>query len=305
MVFKRLASITDLYYYKKIRRKRKLDKELYDDNPCWSLRRDMLRYYKARKVEDPELRSAIQYIKKEGTTIFPYSYAEKYDFRDVVVYTDDETTLKYVEYLGYRLYYPIELSDKEIQKIHRNLLIEQDPLSPHCYLSDDFQVGPDDVVLDVGAAEGIFSLSIVNKVRSIILFEVEERWIEALKKTFEPWKEKVRIINRYVSDEDSEETITLDSLAGTFGSDSIFLKLDVEGVEKKALAGAQSILTSDKYHTRAVICTYHKQIDYTELSSLMENLHYRIQTTNGYMFFVHDPDIAPPFFRKAMIRCCK
>jgi hypothetical protein len=35
---------------------------------------------------------------------------------------------------------------------------EQDPDSPHRYLTDSFTIGNDDVLADIGAAEGNFSL---------------------------------------------------------------------------------------------------------------------------------------------------
>lgn len=303
MALKRLSSITDFYYYKKIKQKRRKDRERYEGDPFWELRRDILRYYKTQNVDDKELKEAIQYIKKEGVAVFPYPFNDKYDLRDIAVYTDEESDLKYVEHNGHNLYYPIEKSDKDIRKIHTNLLIEQDALSPHCYLSDDFQVGSNDVVLDVGAAEGILSLSIVEKVHQLVLFEVEEQWIKALQKTFEPWKDKVRIINKYVSDEDGAQTITIDSLLDTFTTQSVFLKLDVEGAEKKALTGAQRLLTSDEYRCKAAVCTYHNQNDHMELSAQMEDLGYQIETTGGYMLFVHDENLSAPYFRRALIRC--
>lgn len=305
MALKRLASISDFYYYKKIKKKRRQDREKSEGAPFWELRRDILRYYKKQSLNDLELKKAIEYIRKEGVAVFPDLFNDSYDFRDVEVFTDEKVELKYVKYNGHNLYYPIEKSDKEIQKIHTNLLIEQDALSPHCYLSDNFQVDSNDVVLDVGAAEGILSLSIVEKVHELILFEVEEKWIKALQKTFEPWKDKVRIINKYVSDEDGAETITIDSLLSTFSTNSVFLKLDVEGAEKKALIGASNLLSSEKYRCKAAICTYHNQIDHTELSALMTDLHYQVETTSGYMLFVHDENLTVPYFRRALIRCYK
>jgi predicted RNA methylase len=42
----------------------------------------------------------------------------------------------------------------------------------------------DDVVADLGAAEGNFSLSIINKVKKIYIFEYDKEWVEALKAPF-------------------------------------------------------------------------------------------------------------------------
>ena len=69
-----------------------------------------------------------------------------------------------------------------------------------CYLSDNFTVQQDDVLLDVGSAEGIFALTHIEKLKHVVLFERNAQWVEALEATFAPWKEKVTIIRKYVSD---------------------------------------------------------------------------------------------------------
>lgn len=305
MHFDRLASISDFFYYKRIKNKRKANKELYDDNPRWEMRKDILKYYKVNKPDNEELKEAISYIRKEGLRIFPHSFQEKYDFRTIEVYEDSESALKYVKHNNYNLYFPYELENCKIQDIYNSLLIEQDSHSPHCYLSETFNLSSDDILLDIGAAEGILSLSVIDKVHKVLLFEVEEMWIKALNKTFEPWKDKVEIINKYVSDTDGADTVTIDSLKEKFDTKSIFLKVDVEGAEKKVLQGAMSVITSDDYKCKLAICTYHKQQDYEELSDIMSNLDYSIETSSGYMLFYYDPSLSAPYFRRVLIRCQK
>ncbi len=72
-------------------------------------------------------------------------------------------------------------------------------------------VKDNDILSDIGAAEGNFSLSVIDKVQHVYLFETDNDWIEALEKTFEPWKEKVSIIHKFVGNKDTDTCITLDS----------------------------------------------------------------------------------------------
>lgn len=305
MHFDRLASISDFFYYRNIKKKRKANKDIYDANPRWEMRKNILKYYKMNKPDNEELKEAINYIRKEGIHIFPYPFREKYDLKTIEVYEDAASALKYVKHNSYNLYFPYELENSKIQDMYNSLLIEQDLHSPHCYLSESFNLSSDDILLDIGAAEGILSLSVIDKVHKVLLFEVEEMWIKALTKTFEPWRDKVEIINKYVSDTNSADTVTIDSLKDKLDTKSIFLKIDVEGAEKNVLQGAMNVITSDDYKCKLAICTYHKQQDYGELSALMSNLDYSIETSCGYMLFYYDPSLSAPYFRRALIRCQK
>ena len=120
--------------------------------------------------------------------------------------------------------------EKRIKRAYSDLLREQDINSPHRYLSESFNPGNDDVVADIGAAEGNFSLSVIEKVKKIYLFEYDQEWIEALRATFAPWAEKVEIINKYVSDYNDESHIRFDTFF-EMKKDITFLKIDVDGAE--------------------------------------------------------------------------
>ena len=91
---------------------------------------------------------------------------------------------------------------------------EQDPASPHRYLTDDFSVQHGDHVADIGVAEGNFGLSIIDKVDKLYLFENNPGWCEALETTFAPWKQKVEIINQEVSSQFVDNKITIDKYFG-------------------------------------------------------------------------------------------
>lgn len=56
-------------------------------------------------------------------------------------------------------------NEKEVAAYYKSVLMEQDEDSPHKYLTKDFNVENSDVVVDVGVAEGNFSLDIIDRVK--------------------------------------------------------------------------------------------------------------------------------------------
>ena len=105
------------------------------------------------------------------------------------------------------------MSRKEAVRTYRSLEEEQDLHSPHYYFFDGLTLSENSVVADIGVAEGNFGLKIVDRVKELYLFECDAGWIEALEATFEPWKDKVHIVNRFVSDTTSSDTVRLDDFS--------------------------------------------------------------------------------------------
>ena len=175
-------------------------------------------------------------------------------------------------------------SVEKVQSYYNSLLIEQDNNSPHRYISDSFSIDNKDIVLDAGAAEGIFALDVVDKVKKIYLIESDDTWNMALEKTFEPYKEKVNIVNKFLSDVDDKNSITLENLYKR----EIFtvIKMDIEGFEYNALKGGSRCLK--KYYPQLMVCAYHHVSDEAIISEALINLGYKIKTTKGYMVFIHE-----------------
>jgi predicted RNA methylase len=205
----------------------------------------------------------------------------------------------YYPFEGKRMYFPATMTKTKITSYIRSILIEQDINSPHRYLTDAFNVKDGDTVFDIGAAEGNFSLSIAEKASAIYIFEPDCEWLDALNATFEPWKDKVHIISKYVSDVDAENTITLDAFCKT-GLKVDFIKADVEGYELKLLKGAVSIIS--RPDVKIGICTYHKQQDETILKSFLESHHFICEYSAGYMINILDKKLQPPYLRRGLIR---
>ncbi len=59
---------------------------------------------------------------------------------------------------GKRLYFKKRWSENRIKRAYSDLMKEQDPESPHRYLTESFTIGENDVLADIGAAEANFSL---------------------------------------------------------------------------------------------------------------------------------------------------
>jgi len=92
----------------------------------------------------------------------------------------NEKGMNYVMQEGKRLYFKKRWNVSRIKKAYADLLREQDENSPHRYLTNTFTVDKNDTIADIGAAEGNFSLSVVDKIRKIYLFERDNEWITAL-----------------------------------------------------------------------------------------------------------------------------
>jgi hypothetical protein len=248
-----------------------------------------------------EEREILKYLKHHPLSMLPYLYTKKYKPKDVVVYRDENLQMHYVLHDNKRLYFKKAWDKEQIKSSYNALLIEQDIESPHRYETADFHVSEGDVVVDAGVAEGNFALSVIEKVKKIYLFEVDESWIAALEATFAPWREKVVIINKYISDNDNDNCITLDTILGNEKID--FIKADIEGAEPQLLAGAKAIFLRQT-PMKVVLCTYHKHGDASMLNQMLTEKGFRTEFSKGYMIFLLDK-LVPPYLRRCLIRAMK
>ena len=233
--------------------------------------------------------------------VFPYDFIDKYSYTNIRVYLDIDKDLFYVMHGRKRLYFKRSMkTEREVQIAYFCLLIEQDEQSPHRYLDNEFTIDQNSNVVDVGAAEGILGLDNIEKISKLYIFEVNNEWIEALNATFEPWKEKVFVVNKYVSDNDDNENITLDHF---FGEEKIdFLKIDVEGAEMSIFEGSTKILKRDSI--KIAVCTYHKQEDAEEIEKVLLKYSFICRFADNFMLFVFE-DLKPPYFRRGLLRANK
>jgi len=251
---------------------------------------------------DSERQSVLDYVKNNEVTTFPYDFTKNYSPSSVKVYTDKEKRLKYVIQDGHKLYFKKRWSESRIKRSYSQLLMEQDEKSPHRYLNDDFYVNDSDIVADFGTAEGNFALSIVEKVKHLYLFERDKQWIEALNETFKPWRHKVTIVQKYVSNLDDDKHCKGDSF---FENKEItFLKIDVDGAETVLLEGIKNILKR-QIPIKVALCTYHQNDDEKNFSAFLKQFDFNITTSDGFMIFYYDKKMQSPFIRRGLIRAWK
>ena len=213
--------------------------------------------------------------------MYPYLWKKEYDLQHYKVNINGDG-LPYIIHNGKRLYFKRNL-ENPVEDTYRSLLIEQDERSAHRYVrSNEELMGK--ILLDVGAAEGIFALDVIDYVDHVYLFECDQEWIEALQATFMPWRDKVTIVQKYVSDKDDESNVTLDKFFVQKESvDNLFIKMDIEGYERFALRGSVNVLKRSK-GVSGSICIYHLQDDQLLIGSFLSDLGMINEVVDGYLY---------------------
>lgn len=252
------------------------------------------------------------YRKNRKLELFPYGFTDTYKKKEnyIEVCSYDEN-LKYVIHNGKRLFFPNE-SDSAIKSKYIQLIMEQDAHSPHKYFTDEVLHLDKTVFIDVGAAEGIISLDLIDNASEVILLECSEKWINALEHTFEPWKDKVRIIRKYVGISTSANSISLDDLLEGYDGRNIIIKMDIEGMELEALLGGEKVL--DNNNCVISCATYHTSEMYADIERYLKNKGYICESSEGVMLFFYGnmtmlngryEQNKYPYFRKGIIRAKK
>ncbi|HZY24583.1 MAG TPA: FkbM family methyltransferase [Bacteroidales bacterium] len=250
-----------------------------------------------------EQREIVKYLENNEIRIFPYPFHNNYSPDKIEVFYDRERRMSYVLQDGKRLYFKRRWKEKKIKQAYSDLMREQDINSPHRYLADTFTAGSNDVVADIGAAEGNFSLAVIEEVRKIYLFEYDNEWIEALKATFAPWPEKVEIIDKYVGDHNDDSHIRFDTFFES-KKDITFLKIDVDGAEEVVLNSCKGLF-SIRQPLKIALCTYHKNDDEKKLTSTLKDYGFLVTPSKGYMINYYDKKMKAPYLRRGLIRAVR
>lgn len=265
------------------------------------LKKSILSYFDAHPSDDKEISTAVSYLRRHAISTFPAKFAEKYKEEDIVVEKDAKNGLLYVLQDGKKLYFKRSYNVTTVRKLYNGLRMEQDEQSPHRYMDSSFCVADGDVFFDIGSAEGNMLLANIEKVSHAVLFERDKGWIEALQATFAPWREKVTIVDRYVSDRDDEINVSIDSFLKTYNMRPNFIKMDVEGAEQTVLQGMQQLLSSG--NLKVALCTYHQYGDYDTFYQTFTEKGATVTPSKGVMLFLNDTKgMKPPYFRKGLLR---
>lgn len=251
--------------------------------------------------EDSEIQEIMEYLKDHKLQVFNYGFADDYNNMQVEIYYDNENTMFYVIHQGKKMYFSRKFdTESKVLEYYRSICLEQDPRSPHAYFDDNFKIDEGEVVVDLGAAEGNFSLDIIDKASKVYIIEADKDWVEALELTFKEYASKVVIINTYISDVSSGNYDTLDHLI-TEPVD--FIKMDIEGYECQALIGAKNLFGISP-RIKCDICAYHRTGDEENIVRLLEQYAISYTTTKGYMWypFLENEDAYSNELRRGVIR---
>jgi hypothetical protein len=270
-----------------------------------TLRKRILKHYAdlpENEIND-EQKEVLKYLENDEIRIFPYLFHHNYSPEKIDVLYERGNGMHYVLQDGKRLYFKKRWKEKRIKRAYCDLVREQDLRSPHRYLTESFTIGNEDVLADIGAAEGNFSLAVVDKVRKIYLFEYDHEWTEALRATFAPWPEKVEIISKYVSDHNDSSHVRFDTFFEN-KKDITFLKIDVDGAESDVLKSCNEVLSTNQ-HFKIALCTYHKNDDEKDFTFLLENYGFKVTPSKGYMIHYYDKKMKAPYLRRGLIRAVR
>lgn len=271
----------------------------------------MHRFYS--KKDSEQYREELDYVFRfgKGKIIFPYEQLKSLE--TVESGYDKGLRMPYVIHRNKRLYFPKDFSEEKAVLKYRHYIEKENLLGgnytkkmPHCYQSERFKVNEGDVFIDVGAAEGLVALDVIDRVSKVYIIESERRWIKALRATFEPFREKCVIIQKLVTDQNGRNSITLERLLKDETTRPVFVKMDIEGYEKKVLDASKSFL-SQRDNIKLACCTYHFDNDAKIMEGLFKQLGYHYEFSDGWMLFdLYDNSLLKsPFFRHGIIRAWK
>jgi FkbM family methyltransferase len=178
------------------------------------------------------------------------------------------------------------------------------PNNWHYYESNGTPVMPDDVVLDCGAAEGLFSFIVANRSKKVYAIEPSLDFIKCLQRTFLPIK-NVEVVDCALSNREYKTTLKHNGIESSLNVETInhsgnisvmtldhlieiknirpsYIKMDLEGHDYAALEGAKE--TIFQYKPRIAVTTYHHINHARQIKVLLQSIHpaYRIQTKGIY-----------------------
>lgn len=268
----------------------------------WSygLTKNILDYYSNHPNEIKEdMLEPLEHIRfANRTRVFNYKFADNFK-PNINIQFDEAATLYYADYNGKRMYLSKRYDSKEKALSYcTGLLLEQFPAGPHRYLNDAFYVEKGSCVIDAGTAEGNFALEVVDMAKHIFLIEANEEWLYPLSYTFKPYRNKITMINKFLSNRDDSRDITIDKIARQ--SDIDFIKMDIEGAEPAALDGGAGYLTNHR-NIRVAACAYHNFGDEKLITEKLEKYGFKISVSEGYMNFLWT-DEEPKLFVRGIIR---
>lgn len=159
----------------------------------------------------------------------------------------------------------------------------------HHYEIPETTVQADDVVVDCGACEGLFSLRVAPRCRRVFAVEPHPLFVAAMRRTLAPFA-NAEIVPLALGERTGDAFLTLDGERTRFGAtggyrvaietlDGLFLdndppvsylKADVEGFELSLLRGAAELLRRQR--PKVAVTVYHEANDYREMMAFLRSV---------------------------------
>jgi len=208
-------------------------------------------------------------------------------FISQINYNDNEVEVKFKTSKD-SLFWPKTFSLKRFNQV---VCESFDTNDWHYYQKEHTEVEDGEIILDIGTAEGLFPLIVMNKCKHIYMVEPSKIFCTCLTKTFSQYKDKITVFNVAVGNEDAIISFDENSLDGKVANetddntykininkiDSLFtnnekityLKADIEGFEQEMLKGAEQTIKRNK--PKIAITTYHTQNDPKEIIDIIKS----------------------------------
>jgi FkbM family methyltransferase len=196
--------------------------------------------------------------------------------------------------IKHKLYYPKNMPLDTLRYTIKELFFDYDD---HYYEIKETKVSPGDVVVDCGAAEGLFPLMIMNRCKKVYAIEPLPDYIRSLKKTFADVP-NVEVIQSAIGDKKGKGILKADDVASTLinSGDGIsveintiddlffnkgikvsYIKSDTEGFDLAVMKGAER--TIKMFKPKIAVAVYHKADECEQIHDFIIslNLGYKIK----------------------------
>lgn len=240
---------------------------------------------------------------EEGYNFFTREKVSRYNDELLLASLDEKTIL-----VAPKAFQPDELT----YLYHE--IYEDASKNPHSYKNEGIKVDKGDVVLDVGACEGFFSMYAMEHGASrVYAFEPVSALKNSLNQTFEllNYKDAVSVVPKglydktgtfnFSSDEqyvamsqideqgsDTLDTITLDDFMQEYAPASIdFIKMDIEGAEVKSVLGAKNVVKT--FRPKWSIAVYHAYENAAEIKKILHSYDPTYKITYGGCYMREKP----------------
>jgi len=230
---------------------------------------------------------------------FDKSYASKAKIKIKEIVSKDDFYEVYFKGINKPIYYPKKFPLKSLEQV----IVESFyPKNWHYYEIPQTRVRKEDVVVDCGAAEGLFGFLVVDRCEKLYLVEPLPAFCKAMEKTFEENKNAVilrvalskkettmRILESDISSSLSDVNVgvevkvtTLDKLFYDKGEKITYIKMDLEGYDYDALLGSENLIKKNK--PKIAVTTYHNPQHAEEITAYLKSLvpEYNILTKGIY-----------------------